>query len=83
MFGEANSQMEGIFTPKTELHRIKNIEILPITICDHAPLVLSWDIGLRPKSKQWQFNASLLHDKGFRIFVATELKDFLEINATP
>lgn len=39
------SRIDFFFTPKTEEYRIDDIEILPITISDHAPLVLTWDLG--------------------------------------
>lgn len=67
------SRIDLFFTPKEDLYRIKNIEILSITVSDHAPVVVSWDIGDRPETKQWRLNASLLNDKGFITFVSMEL----------
>lgn len=63
------------------MHRIEDIKISPITISDHAPLALSWNIGHRPTTKQWRLNASLLNDKEFITFVTTEL--YLDTNVSP
>lgn len=46
------SRIDYFFTPKSESYRIVDIEILPITISDHAPTALKWNIGHRPTSKQ-------------------------------
>lgn len=77
------SRIDLFFTPKVELHRIRDIEILPITISDHAPVLLKWDIGHRPTSKQWRLNASLLNDKTFTSFITAELGSYLDINTLP
>lgn len=42
------SRIDYLFTPISELHRVTDIKILPITISDHAPLMMSWDLGFRP-----------------------------------
>lgn len=34
------SRIDYFFTPKSEIHRVTNIEILPITLSDHAPLLM-------------------------------------------
>lgn len=34
-----------IFSLLRELHRIVDTEILPITISDHVPIALKWDIN--------------------------------------
>ena len=47
----AYSRIDLFFTTKAELHRIESITILPITVSDHAPLTLTWDIGHRPTTK--------------------------------
>uniref|UniRef100_A0A3P8NIL1 exodeoxyribonuclease III n=1 Tax=Astatotilapia calliptera TaxID=8154 RepID=A0A3P8NIL1_ASTCA len=77
------SSIDFFFTSKTEEHRIDNIEILPITLSDHAPLSLSWDLGLTPRLKLWRLNASLLNDSQFCEFIHAELNTYLELNTTP
>uniref|UniRef100_A0A3B5LIS1 exodeoxyribonuclease III n=1 Tax=Xiphophorus couchianus TaxID=32473 RepID=A0A3B5LIS1_9TELE len=77
------SRIDYFFTAKAELHRIEDITILPITISDHAPVTLKWNIGLTPSFKQWRLNASLLNDKEFVEFVKLDLKNYLDINNTP
>uniref|UniRef100_A0A3P8SZA0 Reverse transcriptase domain-containing protein n=1 Tax=Amphiprion percula TaxID=161767 RepID=A0A3P8SZA0_AMPPE len=77
------SRTDLFFTPKSEMHRIEGIKILPITLSDHAPLELIWDLGHRSKTKQWRLNASLLNDKDFLTLIKTELKNYLDINTSP
>lgn len=77
------SRIDYFFTPKEELHRVVDIEILPITISDHSPMVLKWDLGHRLTSKQWRLNASLLNDKEFTTFINTELHFYLNTNNLP
>lgn len=77
------SRIDYFFTPRADLHRITDIEILPITISDHAPVLLKWDIGHRPTTKQWRLNTSLLNDKEFISFISEEFKIYLDTNASP
>lgn len=77
------SRIDVLFTPKTEFYRVDDMKILPITLSDHAPLVLSWNIGHRPSTKRWRLNASLLNDREFITFVKTELKNYLDTNTSP
>lgn len=39
------SRIDYFFTGKADLHRIMDVEILPITISDHTPVALKWDIN--------------------------------------
>lgn len=77
------SRIDYFLTPKSESYRIIDIEILPITISDHAPIALKWNIGHRPTSKQWRLNVSLLNNKEFVSFITAEFKEFLNTNASP
>lgn len=77
------SRIDLFFTTKAEEHRIEDIKILPITISDHAPLTLSWNLGQTKNIKYWRLNASLLNDKEFREFIHAELEEYLCLNATP
>uniref|UniRef100_A0AAR2K0V3 Reverse transcriptase domain-containing protein n=1 Tax=Pygocentrus nattereri TaxID=42514 RepID=A0AAR2K0V3_PYGNA len=77
------SRIDYFFTAKAELHRIEDITILPITISDHAPVVIQWDIGLTTPFRQWRLNASLLNDKDFIALIKTEFKNYLDTNRTP
>ena len=69
------SRIDYFFTPKVELHRIEHIEILPITISEHAPIELKWNIGHKSTSKQWRLNASFLNDKDLISFILAEVKN--------
>lgn len=71
------------FTPKTEEYRTEKIEILLITLSDHALLTLTWNLGQTPKIKHWRLNASLLNDREFCDYLNSELNAYLELNAAP
>lgn len=49
---DSDSRIDYFFTPKDEFYRIGDIKILPITLSDHSPIEVFWDIGDRPTSKQ-------------------------------
>lgn len=67
-------------TLKVEEYKIDETEISPITISDHASLVLSWDLGRKPKVKQWRLNSSFFNDTESSDFPKGELKTYLDFN---
>lgn len=75
--------IDFFLTPKAKMYQIEEIQTLPITISDHAPLALKWKIGHRPTSKQWRLNASLLNDNEFISFRKSEFKNYLDTNISP
>ncbi len=77
------SRIDYFFTSKVDLHRIADIEILPITISDRAHVSLKWDIGQRPTTKQWKLNTSFLNDKEFISFITEEFKKYIDTNTSP
>lgn len=54
-----------------------------MTISDHSPIELSWNIGHKSTPKQWRLKASLLNDKEFINLITTELKLYLDTNNSP
>lgn len=48
-------RIDFFFAPKWEMHRVVDIKILPITLSDHSLLLLFWDLGHRPVSKQVKY----------------------------
>ena len=80
---QSYSRIDYFFTPKSEIHRVVDIKIFPITLSDHAHLLMSWDLGHNPSSRLWRLNTSLLNDEKFITFVKSELKFYLETNYTP
>lgn len=64
------SRIDYFFTPRADLYRIIDIEILPITISDQAPVLLKWAIGHRLTTKPWRLNTSLLNDKELISFIS-------------
>ena len=77
------SRIDLIFTPKSEAFRVTKCDILQITLSDHAPIALSWDLGGCYTSKRWRFNTGLLNDDEFIKFIQQEFKTYLEFNMTP
>lgn len=77
------SRIDMFFTSKSEEYRVEAIDILPITLSDHAPLVLTWNLGQTPKRKNWRLNTSLLNDREFLDFINAELDTYLDLNTTP
>uniref|UniRef100_A0A8C8E244 Reverse transcriptase domain-containing protein n=1 Tax=Oryzias sinensis TaxID=183150 RepID=A0A8C8E244_9TELE len=77
------SRIDYFFTHKAEIHRIDEINIMPITISDHAPIVLKWDIDMTPTSRQWRLNASFLNDTDFITLIKKELRYYLDMNKSP
>jgi len=77
------SRIDYFFTPKAELYRISDLKILPMTISDHSPIELSWNIGHKSSTKQWRLNASLLNDKEFINLITTELKFYQDTDTSP
>ena len=80
---DSYSRIDLIFTPKSEAFRVTKCDILQITLSDHAPIALSWDLGGCNTSRRWRFNTSLLNDDEFVKFIQQEFKTYLEFNMTP
>ena len=73
---------------KTDLHRYKNIEIIPCILSDHHGLRLNFNnnINIRKPIIMWKLNNTLLNDSLVKDDIKKEIKDFLEFNeneATP
>lgn len=54
-----------------------------MTISDHAPVTVVWDILQHAETNQWRLSASLLNTKEFTEYIKMELSIYLDINATP
>lgn len=74
------SRIDLLFTPRAEVHRIKECKILPITISDHSPVLIDWCLGKKKYTKTWRLNTSFLNDPGFTEFVKSEIYSYLELN---
>ena len=80
---QSYSRIDYFFTPKSEIDRVVDIKILPMTLSDHAPLLMSWDLGHKPTSRLWRSNTSTPNAENLMTFVKSELKFYLETNSTP
>lgn len=81
------SQMHGSYTridyfcmSKTDLYRVKETTIEPITISDHSPVVMKIDLGLNDHFKYWRLNVSLLTDTRVKQEIHAALSEYFAIN---
>jgi len=66
------------------ISQISDIIIHPITISDHAPVSLTWNMNHFSKPpNSWRLNTSLLEDPNFDTYIKREWASFLEINDSP
>ncbi len=56
-------------------------EMGAIDLSDHAPVYLSVDLNLQPKTNNWKLNSSLLNCPHFEEQIKREIHFYLEINA--
>lgn len=66
--------------PKRDAYRVKNCHIEPITVSDHAPLVLSFDLEKSNNSKLWRLNVSILNDSEVVQNITDEWENYLKCN---
>lgn len=74
------SRIDYFFTPKTELYRITHCQIHNITLSDHAPISLTWNIGRLKLPSRWRLNTSLLGTSAFKDYVRQEFVTYLQFN---
>jgi hypothetical protein len=67
---------------KTDLHRYKNIEIIPCILSDHHGLRLIFNNSIHNRKPTFtgKLNNTLLHDSLVKDVIKKEIKDFLEFN---
>lgn len=54
------SRIDYFFMPKSEVCRARECEMYNISLSDHAPVSLIWEVGQRPSCSRWRLNTSLL-----------------------
>ncbi len=75
------SRIDYIFvSPLSQL--ITSVDILPIIISDHAPVLYTFELTRNPakRAHRWRFNTALLQNSEFLKQLKVNLKTFLEIN---
>lgn len=77
------SRIDYFFMPKSEVYRARECEIHNISLSDHAPVSLIWEVGQRPSCSRWRLNTSLLGRPEIKTYIRHEFEQYLEINDKP
>lgn len=62
------------------LHKLRDCHIEPLTLSDHAPVILSIDLDKENYFKYWRLNVSLLSDAEVTQTLKQHMKEYFEIN---
>jgi hypothetical protein len=76
------SRIDYFFVTKNDSYRVLDCKIHNITLSDHAPVSLIWDLGRRCNPSLWRLNVSLLNDKAFKDHIKAELAQYLHFDDT-
>lgn len=76
------SRVDYFFVSGVEAHRVIDCKIHNITLSDHVPVSLVWDMEGDAPTKFWQLNTSLLGHPAFQTYIESEFKYYLDTNNT-
>uniref|UniRef100_A0A673IE80 Endonuclease/exonuclease/phosphatase domain-containing protein n=1 Tax=Sinocyclocheilus rhinocerous TaxID=307959 RepID=A0A673IE80_9TELE len=76
------SRIDYIFVSPQLNKLITSVDILPIIISDHAPVLYTFELTRNPakRAHRWRFNTTLLQNSEFLKQLKVNLRTFLEIN---
>lgn len=74
------SRIDLFCISKTELHRIKESTLKPISISDHGPVTMKINLGIDNHFRYWRLNVSLLTDMNIRQELKEALTEYFTIN---
>lgn len=74
------TRIDYFITFVKEKDRVQTCDMVTIDVSDHAPLYLTVNLNLLPKTTTWELNSSMLKHKDFKEQIKKEIRDFLEIN---
>lgn len=66
----------------TDCYRATQCDIEPITLSDHAPVILKLKIGPNKQFKYWRANVSLLNKEANQKEIKQAICDYIEFNDT-
>jgi hypothetical protein len=74
-----SSKIYHIIGHKTDLHRYKNIEIIPCILSDHhgLRLIFNNNINNRKPTFTWKLNNTILNDSLVKDEIKKEIEDFI------
>lgn len=73
------SRIDFFCLPQRDLYRVIDCNIEPITLSDHAPVILKIKLGACAYFKYWRLNVSLLNNKEI-VKEIKHVKEYFEIN---
>ena len=74
------SRLDMFLMSGSDLYRASVCKIEPITISDHAPVILKINIGPIKQFKYWRLNVSLLNDELVKEEIHKDLINYFDIN---
>lgn len=74
------SRIDLFCISKTELYRIKDSTLEPISISDHGPVTMKINLGVDNHFRYWRLNVSLLTDMNIRQELKEALTEYFIIN---
>lgn len=74
------SRIDYLFIPSNESFRALDCQIHNITLSDHAPVTVEWDVGWTVSSSRWRLSSSLLGILAIQASLRDELVLYLELN---
>uniref|UniRef100_A0A671NUV2 exodeoxyribonuclease III n=1 Tax=Sinocyclocheilus anshuiensis TaxID=1608454 RepID=A0A671NUV2_9TELE len=74
------SRLDYIFMLKNDVLRVKSCEILPITVVDHAVVIMEMDLGSIKGTSMWRFNNFLLRDNIFKDKIIHCFRNYIQSN---
>lgn len=73
------SRIDLFYVPWQHLHKVVRSGIEPITISDHAPLMLTLEMSTELCFQYWRMNVSILSDKAI-IKIKNNLEEYFQMN---
>lgn len=74
------SRIDFFCLPQQYIYKVIDCHIEPITLSDHAPVILKVDLGAHSFFRYWRLNVSLLNNAETVKELRQHLKEYFEIN---
>lgn len=74
------SRIDFFCLPQQDIYKVTDCHIEPITLSDHAPVIMKINFGTQSSFKYWRLNVSLLNNAETVKEVKQCLKEYFDIN---
>lgn len=74
------SRIDFFCIPPQDMYKVIDCHIQPITLSDHAPVILKLHLGTHSFFKYWRMNVSLLNNTEIVEELRKHLKEYFELN---